>query len=464
MKLNKILVFFAALALLVAPSCKDDDTLGIPLETTSGGNSGITHNSLTFEWDKIKDATQYGYELYDANNELVLRDVTSNTKIVVTSLKPATEYTLRVWGFAAMNSGYTSSEPWVLKATTLSLKKLGTPVLSGKLDGVTYTVSWKSVSKADGYDYTLVNSKGDIVDSGSVSSRSVSFSHLEAGDYTVSVKATTTNDEYEPSGDPATLTFTVNIKEEWRVTGTYKSAVFGNSWTATLVSYGGGNYSILGWYGVEGYDLDFLIDNSDPEDTFSLVGNYSYDGSSYCYVVPTGRSEAATLQIYPWYNYSSMTGNQYGGTVQLYIYRNSKYVTDTFTWESSEVGSPADDFVGTWNASISGMTYINDNWEEESFSYSNYTVEIKKVDNTTISMPAFYFSDETVNVKINMASKTLTIEPKTVWTYYTFAGEESEKSPVIGKINDDGSLEFNNWCAWYDGYLYVYDTKAKLWK
>lgn len=463
MKLNKIILLFAVVTLVsTMTSCKDDEAVLSALQTTQAENGKATYNSLTFEWDKVEGATQYGYELYDNNDLLVVRSVTGKNSVTIGDLKPATEYTLRVWSYAALDSDHTTSEPFELKATTAALKALGKPVLECNAQAGKYVVTWKKVSNATEYYYILTNAAGETVESGSVTSRTLTFSNLEIGNYTISVKATSTTGGYEPEGEFASLDFTVEEIFLWKVEGTYTSEVLGKSWPATIVCYGDNNYSIKGWYGVAGYDIDFKVDNSDPEDTFSITGNYGYDSSSYTYIVPTGRTDVQNVYVYPWYNYSLFSGNKAKGSVKLYVWSDAAddFVTDLFSWTAEVSGSPADDFVGNWNASITGTTYITDSGDPESFNI-NEVVTITKVDDTTIAMPALYFSDVTMNVKINMADRTLTVDPMTVWTWYTFAGNESATSPVIGIINEDGSFEFTNWNAWYDGWNYFENQVAK---
>lgn len=465
MKLNKIIRMLAIVALVAGmPSCNDDDALATALDTTQGETEKVSYNSLTFEWDKVDGATQYGYELYDNNDLLVVRSVTSKNSVTIGDLKPATEYTLKVWSYAALGSDHTTSAPFELKATTTALKAIGKPTLSCSVTGGKYVVTWKSVSNATEYSYILTDSSGAIVKTGSVTSRTLTFSNLELGDYTVSVKALSSKGGYEPEGEYSTLDFTVEDLIVWKAEGTYWSEILGQSWTATIVCYGDNNYSIQGWYGVDGYDLDFHVDNiTDPEDTFALDGDYDYDNSTYSYIVPTGRTDVKNVYVYQWWNESLFSGNKAGGSVKVCVYSEyaNDYVYDLFTWKGEVAGSPADDFVGTWNVALSGMTGLTDDWHWEAFNYTE-TVEIKKVDDITISMPALYFSDETMNVQIDMAAGTLTVQPMTVWEWYTFAGAESETSPVVGKINEDGTFEFTSWTAWYDGFPYLDSAVAKF--
>lgn len=467
MKFNNIIRLFAAMAVVCSLSSCSDDDVDTPLtDTGEVVNSGTTYDSLSFEWDKIGGATQYGYELLDNNDELVYRDVTSITSATIGSLMPSTEYTLRVWGYAAIGSGHIASEPIIIKATTDPLKTLSAPRLSSSQAEVTNTVSWTRVTGATEYEYTLANAAGEQVDFGTVTSRNVTFTHLDNGTYTVTVKALSTTPGYEAAGESATLNFTVNIVPVWSAEGTYKSAVLGKSWDATIVCYGGGHYSILNWYGINGYNFDFYTDDADPDDMFQIYTYYTYDSETGNYAIPTGRSDIGSLYVYPWYNYSSIEGTKYKGSASFYVYLNGDYVSDTFTWKGVYDGIAADNFVGTWTLEMAdGFTYLSSTGkflDDGDWVDLTTTVEITKVDDNTIAMPAFFFSSLTVNVKIDMIDGVLTVDPMSpVFKYYTLAGTTSESSPIIGKINDDGTFEFNDWTVWYDGDQYYYYSSAK---
>ncbi|MDE6076700.1 MAG: fibronectin type III domain-containing protein [Muribaculaceae bacterium] len=210
MKFKRYTALFAALLLLMAPSCSNDDSPLTPLTQVSVQNTQATYNSLTFVWDKVTGATQYGYELYDGSENLVVRSVTDQNEVTVTGLKAATEYTMNVWAYAAIGSDMTGSEPTSLKSTTGPLRVLTAPGgIEYDIVGTRYIFSWSAVTDADGYYYTLVNSAGEIVKEGATTSRSTLFSGLEKGEYTFTIKATTTDDSYEPDGKESSVTFTV---------------------------------------------------------------------------------------------------------------------------------------------------------------------------------------------------------------------------------------------------------------
>ena len=470
MKFNKIITSFAAVALVsVMTSCSDDDVATPIASDAEVENSGASYDKLSFEWDKIGGAIQYGYELIDGDGNVVCRDVTTQTSATIGSLQPSTEYTLKVWGYPAIGSGYVQSEPVVIKATTDPLKTLAAPTVSGSQAEVTYTVSWRSVTGATGYEYTLTNAAGDEISSSTTTSRSVEFTHLDNGNYTIAVKALSTTPGYEATGEVATFDFTSDIVELWSAEGTYTSAVLGKSWDAKILCYGGGHYTIVDWYGIKGYNIDFYTDNSDAESSFKIYDYYDYNSSTGAYQVPTGRSDIGALNVYPWYNESSIDGTSMAGSAKICVLLNGSDVYDTYTWKGEYDGIAADEFVGTWNVHTEGFSWISNvdgEFLDDGMDFDeNSTIEITKIDNNTISMPAPFFSKIKLTVKIDMIEGVLTADPVPgLFTWYTFAGESSETSKVIGTINSDGSFEFNDWNAWCDGEQYTYYTTAKYTK
>lgn len=459
MKFHKILSIFAALALIIVPSCSDDD-LKSPLTATEGASEDVSYTSLSFKWDKVDGAVQYGYQLSKAGEDVLETGVTKKNAMVFTGLTPATEYELKVWAFADVNSSQTTSEPIVMRATTLEAAQLATPEVSVKIEGKYINATWPKVANAKSYKYAL-RLGDETIETGTETSRSIWFQFLEKGTYTLSVQAISTKEGIVNS-QVAETSFTIEAVELWRVRGLYTSKLLDSTWNATLVAYSDNTYSLQGWYVVQGYDLDFYIDTFYPDNAFLLTGDYAYDENTYLYSVPTGRTDLKSVNVYPWYNYCSISGDKDGGAMSLCVYSDKleDYVYDSFVWGES-TKAPADEFTGTWTLSISGQTQINENWSWENFSYE-WDIQVTKVDDNTIRMPALYFSDVMMDVTINMDKKTLTVTPFTVWDYYTFASDSSASDPVVGKINDDGTLEFTGWNAWCDGYQYLWETKATL--
>ena len=108
-------------------SCKDEDPVTTPLQTPTGEVYKATVSSLTFHWENIKDATQYGYELMDPENNVVYGDVTTGTTATFTGLKDNTTYTLNVWAYSSFGSSFEKSSIATLTGKTPAIVQLATP-------------------------------------------------------------------------------------------------------------------------------------------------------------------------------------------------------------------------------------------------------------------------------------------------------------------------------------------------
>lgn len=288
-------------------SCSDDNDVKTPLSSTQIENGGATYNSLSFHWEPVAGATQYGYELSDPNGKLIVRDVTDVCEATFNELQPSTEYTLTVWAYAGIFGDHATSAPIVLKATTDGLSKVATPEPEYNANGSASVISWGEVPNATSYSYIL-SSGEEIISSGEVETTSVTFNNLEKGDYKFEISANSTEPGFT-DGDSGILNFSVTTVEIWRVSGTYTSAITNKSWQATLVAYDNDSYSLLAWYGVEGYDFNFSYDKNDTEDPFKISG-YEYDEGSYTYGVPSGVSSLGEIWVYPWDGYCNMDGDR----------------------------------------------------------------------------------------------------------------------------------------------------------
>ena len=119
MKINKILTMLFSLAIAIGfVGCSDDDATLPMLETPEVSLIGSTFKSLSFEWDKVENALQYGYQLVDADEAAVASGVVKETSVKISDLKADTEYTLRVWPFAGLNVNYSTPPAVEISAKT----------------------------------------------------------------------------------------------------------------------------------------------------------------------------------------------------------------------------------------------------------------------------------------------------------------------------------------------------------
>jgi hypothetical protein len=571
----------AALCLGIFSSCKDEDALIKPLDSTTAELYNSTVSSLTFTWDKVANAVQYGYELKTEDGTVVAADVTSGTTATFTGLKDDTNYILDVWAYSAYGSLYdTKSAVTSLTARTAAIVPLDTPVLTVSTEGAA-TISWEAIANASSYSYSCTSENGTNI-SGTTEETYVTLNGIKTGDYTVSVKAVSGNEAYSDS-EAASVTFSYVLarEENWRVNGTVNDGA-DKTWTATLVAWSDGSYTLKNWYNVEGYDLEFTVnsdgtitvtnndktssgvwvasgDNVDDgwvqlyttsygSDYYSYFNGTKVSGNFYCYNYRTsgwyeftwkagsgektenwrvegtvndgaGKTWTATLVAWSdgsytlkdWYNvegndleftvnsdgtisatnyyadyypniwiasgdeidygwvqiytadgYSSFTGDKTGGEVWLYSYRTKGYYD--FVWTGAAESSLIDKIVGTYTQDNSYQFWYNSAWGNYS---STNNITIAKVDDTTVSIEGFVYetSDggKVINATVDSEKGILTIAPQMVDDWYKLAGQNALTESVTATWSD-GVITFGDWSLWYDGYAYAYSTKTVLTK
>lgn len=455
------LLALLAAGMLTACSDDDDSILG-QLFSPNVTNSDATVSTLTFEWDEVENVSQYVYELRDEEGELVKGDVTQKTRILFTGLQPSTTYTLDVWAYAAIGSGYKGSQVASLTATTADIVTLQMSTPTVAVDNGTAVITWEAVENAASYEYSYMADGGTV--SGSTTETSLTLTGLSVGAYNVSITAVPEEgDEAYVKSPAVNAAFTIDfVKQElWRHKGTYQSYELGDSWEATLVAYNDGSYKILNWYNVEGYDLEFTVSGTEMSIENAYYTDYGY------YYVYTGRPGAETAYIYT-NGYSSFEGNQTAGELWFYAYCNSYDDAgyDTFTWDSSsDSGLTVDDLVGEWSEHSSGTgEWI---WYSDAFDWDTNTVTITKVDDQTILISNFFYDDYgALTATFDAANRTIDIASgQTFLTYYTFAAESDINASVAGSISEDATtISLAGWSAWYNGYTYVEGAQTVLTK
>jgi len=91
---------------------------GTPIASPSVSVVGTTWNSISYSWTPVEGAVEYGYFLYDENNELVEGDLTKLTEVTIDGLDYNANYTMKVFAYAAVNHESASSE--CAELTTMS--------------------------------------------------------------------------------------------------------------------------------------------------------------------------------------------------------------------------------------------------------------------------------------------------------------------------------------------------------
>lgn len=444
------LLTVAMLAVSSLWSCSDDNE-PTPLEKSEIAAGDVTYESLTFRWNKVAGARQYSYQLVKTSNEAVIETgVTKDTAVSFTGLEHDTEYTLTVLAYAAMNSGNTTSEPIVLTARTNDLVTLPTPEVTWTRELNSVIFNWGAVTGTYDYAYTLTDADGNVVDSGSTYSTSVNFTDMQSGTYTFSVTAQTQNAGYRNS-QPGSVTFEfVRQREElWRATGSYTSSLLGSSWTAVLVAYDDNSYQLLSWYGVQGCDLNFSLDETDPSDMFRPDPTYTYSSSTDSYSVPTGLSTPAAVNLFASGNRCAFEGSAGSGTIVLRVSDGTNTGNDKFQW-----GLTIQDLVGTWTCDFAAYDVSDPTYDE--FYNAEVEITLGSEENTLIvPMPNYYgYLGSKSVMTVDMNTMTFTMLPVDHGGVFTFAGLDSETQPLTGRISGS-AIVFDAIQAWYSGYYYL---------
>ena len=457
-ELYKIFLMMTAIVLGFA-SCSDDDKAAkTPLLPTTISEGAKTVSSLAFSWTPVADATQYAYELKDEAGTVVLGGTTSATSILATGLKEHTTYTLNVWAYAALSGDKTTSPIATLTATTNEVVQLGTPQAIAVENNGIITIVWPAVENAE-YYYVYVDVEesqvGNTEYAEVTNTTYYELSNLQPGEHTVYVFAMTDDENYSLS-EGFKLTFIKAKNELWRTEASYYSETIDATFPVQVVAYEDGSYAIEGVYG-SNETIDFYIDNE------SVIGGYPevVFTNAYKMNAPYYYFHAGDYTVCIYYQqglgYSGWAnGNFLNGEVWFYVYlydKEGNYLGcgyDDVSWDNALT---IDDIAGDYTEVTNCFDYsINDYvYDQES------DVKIEKIDDTTISIYNFYGWEDTFTAKVDIEARTITVDIKTDWAgYYSFCKFDEPDTPVVGTINDDGTISFSNWTAYYQPYDYSY--------
>lgn len=469
MKTNKIFAILLCVACSIGLYSCNDESAKQPLANPAVNTAGTTYQSLTFSWNDIPNAVQYGYRLTGETDDYAESGVTKSTQIKFTGLKPSTTYQLEVWAFAALDGDYSTPPAVVLTATTDALTKLSTPQLTvEEIRGVAHA-SWEPVENAQNYNYEVIGSGNQTVASGTTAETSVEVKGLVRGDYKFTVYATTGKGGFEQS-DAAIGSFQITTSEIWRVTGTYYSVALNSSWKATIIAYSNSTYSIPSFYGVDGYNLDFSIDESNSSDMFSfLTGEEYVEGRWKYWLINTGVEYPDKLWTSPWKNACTFTGDAFEGEVKIGLYYgdDQDWGYDTFTWDTTKLD--INTLPGTYSTRIFGEE-LDNNWAEfEEYDYDGFDSVIVFEGDNMISLDGFYWDDCPIFGEVDASKHTVIFEgmqdmyETSSGGRYVFGSKANVEESVTAKVQNDGSITMSDFGIWYiyksgTKKLYAYGT------
>lgn len=445
-----------ALCLVALASCKEEEEPELtPVGTPAAALYSSTVSSLTFYWDKIEHASQYAYELYGPDEELVNGGVTSAVTASFSRLKDNTTYTLKVWAYSAYGSEYDKSEVVTITATTPAIVKLNAPVLSIEqaTEADPATISWEAVKDAEYYRYSYYNTETpDDAVTGTTEETGLTLD-LKTGTYKFCLSSCNDAEAFSES-DQATISLTFVKPEKfllWSRKGTFSDGGDG-SWDATLEAYTDSSYVLKSWYGAEGYDLEFTVNK---DSTINVTNYYADKYPDYIYVATGTDAGDGWAQLYTSDGYSNFNGNRCSGMVWFYNYITSQYAT--FRWTTD---SFIDGIVGTYRQKTTGQEAFNTG-EWQAMDATNL-VTIAKVDDSTVTVTGIVQEANSVlTATVDSDAKTLYFAPQADWLqWYTFC-KESDINTGVTATYADGAFTLSGWTAYYGGD-YIYDAVTLL--
>lgn len=451
-KIYSLLLLLAMLSLGLVACDDSDDVVKSPLDTPSVENDATKVSSLSFNWKQVAGATQYAYELYDADGNLVAGGVTTATSAIITGLKANTAYTLKVWAYAAIDGDKSTSPIATITATTAAVVTLDAPVPEAACVNGSITISWPEVENASSYHYSYTVDGKEI--EGDTETNSVTLKGLAVGEYTINIYSVS-DDEAFANSEVYSLTFKRAKSELWRKAGTYTSVGLAKSFEAVIVSYDDGSYTIESPIGVDGYSISFATLSDSKEIT--AVDPYSTDSYNYSYYYV---SSEYYLAIYTAGGYSEFSGDKSSGEVWFYSYTYDTSGVqvgeggyDDFTWGSSSESLTLNDLVGTYTGLSNGWY-----WSSDWVAVANQEDEVTITANSdgTVNIYNIFGWEDTFTATVDLSARTITVPSSTVWaTYYTFADASSVDKDVVATINDDNTITFSNFSAWYNGSAWI---------
>lgn len=463
MKKIYFLLLLAVTALGLS-SCSDNDGVSAgkrPLEQPVVASTQATVSSLTFTWSAIDGATQYAYELLDADSTRIGGGVSAKTTCSFTGLEDNTNYIFKVWAYGAVQGDRNPSSTLTMTAKTNAIVPLDSPDPSAETGNGTVTLSWAAVENATSYYYSY--EKDGATYSSTTTDTTVTLRNLSTGDYTVTIYAMSDDEAYSES-EPVTVSFHVESRQVlWSKEGYYWSTGHQQWFDAVLVAYDDNTYTIEHPFGEEGYDITFSVGSSNE---VNILNSYSASGGYY--YVATGSNYYIAAYTAGGYSAYEPAEDNSSGDVWFYTYTydysgnqigSGGY--DQFQWSSEESELTIDDLVGTYTSTDTGQTMFLD-WSTWQTVDQTETVTITKVDDTTVTIGNFFDWGEDVSAVVDTDERTITLELKTDWGgYYTLCLYGAPSSQVVGTVASDGTITFEDFTAYYAGYSTSYLSGMK---
>lgn len=467
LKFSYILLLGAMMGTVIVGCNDNEEIVKTALQMPNASLQEKSYNALTFNWEKVTNAIQYGYVLTNASGKVIGESTTVKNTASFTGLLPNTEYILNVWAFPSVQSDYSTSPAFILTGKTDPLKKVDAPQPEAVQKSTKVVVSWDAIPVASSYTYVLSGPGIDKAVAVETTDTELTFTGLEAGSFIFTVYASCTTGGYESRSETSTVSFDYNPPMNWSAKGTitYQYYSIGTQ-IPGILTYDDATdlYTLKGWCGVEGYDFCFRVTSSG----MSVVGVDM--NSDYCYPIPTGLENPATINVYTFYNYSTFDGDKDSGEIWICTYDsswNGDYIA--FTWDAETSHPTIDDICGSYLYSNWGYEYYTKWGTWNTFDYEDQPCTISKVDDNTVYISTVLsypgFEECGIYATYDPITLTLTVPIQDYAGYYTIGLENDDfdngtapEEGVVAKMAGDGSFSMENWDIYYNwsGWWYKY--------
>lgn len=203
---KRIFTFVALLCAATILSCSDDETEAATLSTPTGVRlMNRSEASLTFGWDAVPSATNYTYEVVNAENVILRMIEVDTNEATVADLTEGETYKFRVLS-SAKNFARSAYSEWIEGVPGEPMPALTTPEPNPEVvrTQTTLEIEWTPVEHAVGYEYRLLKaSDNTVVVSGKTTQTKFTFTDLTRNsDYIFRVKAVADTMAGENSDSP----------------------------------------------------------------------------------------------------------------------------------------------------------------------------------------------------------------------------------------------------------------------
>jgi hypothetical protein len=269
-------------------------------------------------------------------------------------------------------------EPTPEPVVTVQATQLATPSVTANVSAIT-VISWSSVSNAESYTYSYTLNGTTVEETTTDTSLTINFLPVDT-DVTFKVIASNSNKELYTDSEAGTVVAKRVRNEVESVEGFNVNTPTESS--RTLISYSDGSYVIPAWYGVEGYNFEFTLDENG-----GIVPNAYYEDKWYW--LATGVDDNGCW-FYVDEGYGALEGDfTYG---DIWFWDNAANSYYYYAWHH---------YNGTWTKpdGTEVKTYVQDNYDgtytiKDWYGYEGFDFNFSLNESNEIIPSSEYYYDE----------------------------------------------------------------------